>query len=294
MINLHRLEGLYWVVRAGGYAKAARAIPYPITQPALHQQVKKLENELGMQLVERVGKSEMRATPAGRKLYDFCAPFFDGLPRVVRELEHGEYGGDLYIDAQGIFIRQVLPSWLRRLQRKHRLVRIHLREMKAPSFDRLRSGDADMIVSWLPELPKDIAYERIATVRAFLVTPSEHAAIKTRRTNWKALADETFVGFGPDHFAHPLQHGALRELELEPQQTISVDANETILGYVEAGLGYSIVPSLDPKGPRGRRLEARPLRLRRSEFPVYAAWRRDAGENPLLDAAIASAPSEQS
>ena len=59
MLQLHRLEGFYWVARTGGYAKAARAFPYPITQPAVHQQVKKLEGELGLSLFERVSKDKM-------------------------------------------------------------------------------------------------------------------------------------------------------------------------------------------------------------------------------------------
>ena len=65
MIQLHRLEGFYWVARTGGYARAARAFPYPITQPAVHQQVKKLEAELGVTLFERVAKDKMKPTPAG-------------------------------------------------------------------------------------------------------------------------------------------------------------------------------------------------------------------------------------
>ena len=55
MIQIQRLEGFYWVAFTGGYARAARAFPYPITQPAVHQQVKKLERELDITLFERVG-----------------------------------------------------------------------------------------------------------------------------------------------------------------------------------------------------------------------------------------------
>ena len=72
MVQLHRLEGFYWVGRTGGYAKAARAFPYPITQPAVHQQVKKLEAELGVSLFERVDKESIQTTAAGRRLYESC------------------------------------------------------------------------------------------------------------------------------------------------------------------------------------------------------------------------------
>ncbi|MDX2010730.1 MAG: LysR family transcriptional regulator, partial [Myxococcaceae bacterium] len=58
-MNLQRLEGFYWVARQQGYARAARAFPYPITQPGVHQQVRRLEDELGVKLFERVGKDRV-------------------------------------------------------------------------------------------------------------------------------------------------------------------------------------------------------------------------------------------
>jgi DNA-binding transcriptional LysR family regulator len=70
-----------------GYAAAARAFPYPLTQPAVFQQVRKLEDELGVRLFERVGKAELRLTAAGRQLYDHAAPFFERLPAVERALK---------------------------------------------------------------------------------------------------------------------------------------------------------------------------------------------------------------
>ena len=105
MIQLHRLEGFHWVVRAEGYARAARAIPYPITQPALHQQVKKLERELGVALVERVGKDRVQPTPAGRVLHRFVAPFFDGLPAVVRAVRASEEAGELVVYSEPLLLR---------------------------------------------------------------------------------------------------------------------------------------------------------------------------------------------
>ena len=86
MIQMNRLEGFYWVARTGGYSKAARAFPYPITQPAVHQQVKKLEAEVGVPLFERVGKDTIQLTPAGEQLYEFVAPFYGGLDALVRSL----------------------------------------------------------------------------------------------------------------------------------------------------------------------------------------------------------------
>ena len=89
-MQLNRLEGFFWVAKTGGYSKAARAFPYPITQPAVFQQVKKLEGELGVSLFERAGKDRLLLTPAGQRLFDFVSPFFQGLGPLVREIQAGD------------------------------------------------------------------------------------------------------------------------------------------------------------------------------------------------------------
>ena len=102
MIQIQRLEGFYWVAFTGGYARAARAFPYPISQPAVHQQVSKLQRELETTLFERVAKDRVRLTPAGRHLFDFVAPFYEGLPAVVRSLKGAEHGGEIHIQAASL------------------------------------------------------------------------------------------------------------------------------------------------------------------------------------------------
>src|SRR6187431_2518178 len=99
MMPLQRLEGFYWVARTEGYARAARAFPYPITQPGVHQQVKRLEGELGLTLFTRVGKDKVVLTPAGQALYAEVAPFLERWPQTIAALRGGTYGGTLKIAA---------------------------------------------------------------------------------------------------------------------------------------------------------------------------------------------------
>src|SRR5262249_19575813 len=118
MIPLQRLEGFYWVAKTEGYARAARSFPYPITQPGVHQQVRRLESHLDVQLFERVGKDRVVLTPAGRLLYEFVAPFFEKLASVEQMIRTGAEGA-LRIQASPHLLRQLLPPWLRRIQSKY-------------------------------------------------------------------------------------------------------------------------------------------------------------------------------
>src|SRR5512147_389487 len=118
-MNLQRLEGFYWVARTGGYARAARAFPYPITAPGIHQQVRRLEGELGLRLFERAGKDRLVRTPAAEKLYELVAPFLERLPAAVGQITRGELRGRIRVRAPALVLRVHLPAWLSRLARHH-------------------------------------------------------------------------------------------------------------------------------------------------------------------------------
>lgn len=290
MVDLHRLEGFHLVASHGGYARAARAAAYPITQPALHQQVKKLEAEVGLQLLERVGKDRMRPTPAGAHLLAFVGPFLRDLPTVVKRLRTGEFDGALSIQAESLLIRQLLPGWLVALRKRRPHCQLQLQEMLRGDVTPLRTGAADAIVAWLPEVPDDIASQVVAWLHPCLVVPKERAPARGRSLALQDLADLPFLAYPVGGRPHELQMQALASAGVVPASTIGLDTADAMLGYVESGLGWSLVPSLDPHGPPGRRLAAYPWGKPRVAFPVLLAWRKDAPENPMLDALIACAP----
>ncbi len=290
MIQLQRLEGFYWVARTEGYARAARAFPYPITQPGVHQQVRRLEDDLGVRLFERVGKDRVRLTAAGSALYAFVAPFFEGLPHVEQALRGGTHGGTLRIHAASLHLRHLLPPWLRRLQAKRPDIEVELTEMRRADPEVLRSGEADLIVDHLFQVPPDIEVREVARMHAFLVVPAHHPIGKKRRVQLGDLGDETFIAYAPELGGRQLQLRALELSGVTPKRIYAADSAETILGFVAAGIGYSLVPSLSELGPRVSGVVAHPLKMPGSTFPVHAAWRKRAAPHPLLEAALALAP----
>src|SRR5215472_8490538 len=292
MIQLQRLEGFYWVARLEGYARAARAFPYPITQPGVHQQVRRLESDLGVKLFERVGKDRVILTPAGRALDTFVAPFLEKLKSIEDAIRTGTVGGTLRVHASGHLLRYLLPPWLRRLQSRHPEIVLELVEAKAPDLEQLRSGVADLLVDHLFEVPDDVRVKKLAKARAFVVVAANHSSVKGRDKpiRFDDLTQETFIAYGADRRARELQLQALKLHEIEPKRVHTADSSETILGFVAAGLGYSILPSILPNGPREAGVHVSPLMRPVVEFPIYAVWRRSALQHSLIDAALALAP----
>jgi DNA-binding transcriptional LysR family regulator len=294
LVQLHRLEGFYWVARTGGYAAAARAFPYPLTQPAVYQQVRKLEEDLGVPLFERAPRGRrtdgVRLTAAGRHLLQFASPFFEQLPAVVRAVKAGTHGGELRMGAEALVLHRLLPEWLHRLHRRLPEVRVDVRELAAPHTEPVESGALDLAVAYFPSaLPPTLRARAVAALSASLVLPARHALAGRRQVDLRALGDDTFVGFNPGTLHHDLQLRALARAGIVPRRMLSASTTEAILGLVAAGIGYSLVPSLSRADLRRPGLVARPFGGDVA-FPVLAIWRATATVNPAIEAALATAP----
>jgi DNA-binding transcriptional LysR family regulator len=292
MIQLHRLEGFHQVALAGGYARAARQFPYPITQPAVHQQVRKLEADLGVKLFERIAKDRVRLTAAGRKLHEFCAPFFDELPQVLRSIEAMSFGGELRVDASGLVLKQLMPSWVKRLRKSRSDIQVDLQEIHQPDLDRLRVGAADLLVDYVTEVPSGFDARVVARAHVFLVLPSDHPLAKNKHIRLEQLAAEPFVSYHPQLPHHALQMRELGRRGIVPRRTLGASSVDTILGFVEAGLGFSLVPWLDAKGPRVRGVATHAYASEGSgvDGSIRAIWRASGQPHPLIEAALDAAP----
>ncbi|MFY0582162.1 LysR family transcriptional regulator substrate-binding protein [Cystobacter fuscus] len=86
--------------------------------------------------------------------------------------------------------------------------------------------------------------------RAFLVVPSlPRPQLKGPATPvpWR---DEPFIAYSSDTYLRDLQLAALAHFGVVPRRIYAADSAETILGFVAAGLGYSLLASVEPRGPR--------------------------------------------
>ncbi|HZJ53306.1 MAG TPA: LysR substrate-binding domain-containing protein [Myxococcaceae bacterium] len=289
MNSLDRLHGFYWVARTGGYARAVRAFPYPITEPGVHQQVRRLEAELGLRLFRRAAKDRMVLTPHGRALYEVVGPFLESLRVTVDALRTGSFGGVLRIGAAALLVQELLPGWLRALHRRHPAVDVTLTELRAPEVALLRSGELDLLVDHLPEVPADVEVREVGRLWGFLVLPASHPAARLPRVDPRRLTELPFLTFAADPASRALQRRAVEALAGSARERFAADSTASLLGFVAAGLGFSVVPALHPDGPRRAGVRAVRLRLPGSELPVHAAWLRGV-PNPMLTRAIDVAP----
>jgi LysR family transcriptional regulator, benzoate and cis,cis-muconate-responsive activator of ben and cat genes len=198
------------------------------------------------------------------------------------------------LEGAGLVIREILPPWIRRARRTRPDLRVVLREADVPDLDRLRVGDVDLLIDYLPDLPSWVHSRRVGTAYTFVAAPL--GTPENRGPRWKLadLASLPFVSYPPRTRQHDLQADALSRLKLPAPQGLSAPSVDSILSFVRAGLGWSLVPWTNPRGFRLSGVVARRLRGAGSEFPIAAVWREGPTTNPLVAAFMEAAPSAES
>ena len=245
-----------------------------------------------MRLFRRAAKDRMVLTPHGRALHDVVAPFLESLRVTVDALRAGSFGGVPRVGAAALLVQELLPGWLRAPHRRHAEVDVTLTELRAPDVTLLRTGELDLLVDYLPEIPPR---RRGAGGRQGLGLPGApgQPSRPRGRRGWIAPAHRASV---PHLRCRPGEPRAATEggggAGASARERFAADSTASLLGFVAAGLGFSVVPALHPRGPRRAGIRAIRLRLPGSELPVHAAWLRGV-PNPMLAAALDVAPSSR-
>ncbi len=285
-IQLHRLEGFYWVAREEGYSAAARAFPYPITQPGVHRQVKALEDDLGTKLFERVGHRKMRLTPAGETLYAFCAPFFERLPGVVEDVRDTK--PRLRIDAGELELSYAMPAWIRALREAEPELSLELYEFEGAKVDRLRAGAVELVVNHFDRVPEDCESQRIGTHYVFLAHTEQRKLSFTDAA--QLLTTRPFVAFSEGSNERRLVMSALKEANFKVKTVAAASSVTGLLSLVRAGFGVSLIPWPQPEGPQVDGVYCFPVPPAVASFSIDALWLKRRSSHSMIQRALELAP----
>jgi DNA-binding transcriptional LysR family regulator len=222
-----------------------------LAQPSLSTQIRQLEEDVGAQLLER-DSHKVQLTPAGRSFLEGCRRLLqdaDDYARTARRIARGE-SGPLSIGFIPSLAHGLLPSVLRIFRQRFPDVQLFLSEMDSTAqIEQISSNRIDLGFIGFG-LPKDIPELDIVVVaeeRLVAAIPQDHQlAHKTRKSiPLKAFSDERFLlgsranapVFNPWIIVLCQQAGFQPHVVQESGQPI------TVLNYVAAGLGVTILPA---------------------------------------------------
>ncbi|WP_198347382.1 LysR family transcriptional regulator [Nocardia terrae] len=244
------------VARTGSFTAAAETLRF--TQSAISRQVSALEDELGARLFDRLPRG-VRLTENGRSLLGHAEAVLDRLAiarqdlAALRNLAAGSVRLGSFSSANAVLV----PRALARFRAAHPGVHAtHHEGMTAQLLARLTAGEIDIAVISLSagERPEGVDLYKITTDHLWIALPEGHRLAGRKRLRLADLDGETWIA------GRPRAADTLAGSAGEPP-AIGIVVQEWIakLGFVEAGLGVTLVPSISVAAmPRG--VVAVPLR----------------------------------
>lgn len=237
-----QIIGFYQVARTGKFTRAAE-ITYR-TQSALTQQIKKLEEELGCLLFERVGKRRLLLTPAGERFLAFAESVltkYHGLVEEINELS-GHQKGKLRIAAPYTTLNQLLPETIKTYIKQLPWVELSLLDRPQRSvIELVKNGDVDLGIAIESMLPLNLNKKRWKKVESVLAVPVSHPLTRVERVSLEEIARYPLIL--PLKSAANNNRKKLEELFRANNifYRVAMEASNIELSavYVEMGLGIS-------------------------------------------------------
>ena len=260
-----------------------------IAQPPLSQQIRRLEAELGEPLLYRTTRS-VELAPAGEVLLERGHEILAAVDSAVedaRRAARGEYGR-LAIGFTGSCTYAMLPALAAALGRALPGVVLDLQgELLTPAqVARLVDGTLDLGLLRPPVHDRALSTEVLRSEPLLAVLPDSHPLASSDAIPLELLEGEPFITY-PSHFrsvVHDAVEDACAAHGFTPTAAHEVSETSTLVSFVAAGLGVSLVPA----SVRNMTIAGavyRPLVRDTTRVELAVAWRED-DDRPILERAL--------
>ena len=227
------------------FGRAARELH--IVQPALSQQIKRLERELGVPLLART-KRHVRLTEPGRLFLQEARRVLAQTEVAVRTAKRAAAGGvgRLAVGFSEIAMWTALPTILRAYRDRYPEVEITFNERPIPRlFEGLAQGQFDVCCIPLPLPGNGLGYKIIADAPLIVALPAGHPLVKRRLVPLTALGREPFVSFPlslKTRLIDDLILATCSNAGFAPRIVQEAEPLHTIIALVSAGIGVTLAP----------------------------------------------------
>jgi DNA-binding transcriptional LysR family regulator len=292
MLDVRRLRVLRSVVTSGSISAAAQNLGY--TPSAVSQQIAVLEREVDMPLLEKSGRG-VRPTAAGRMLAKHADEIMTRLSAAETELADLRAGrtGRLRMCYFATAGAALVPPAVAEFRREYPGVQLVLRVSEpAYTVDTTLGELADIqLIVARPDEPPRATNARLVHLLDDVyqvILPSGHRLAERDVVELAELADEPWVDNEfPPGVCRQIMLDSVAAAGFAPNFVVESDDYPTAQGFVAAGMGVSMVPSLG-LGSVHPGVVVRPLRNPRPTRSIYAAVAPAVAEQPAIRAMVAA------
>ncbi len=247
-----------------------------VAQPALSQQIRRLEEELGLALVERTTR-RAALTDAGVLLVARARRILGELDAAQTELEglRGIQTGHVSIGAMHTMGPVDLSLALAIFHQRHPGVELTVREQASEEMaEMLRVDELDLAFLSVTERIEShgLGLLRLVSEELVVLLPREHPLAERGQVRMAELSGQPFISFRQGARLRELLVSAARQAGFEPHVTVESNESQRVRRLVALGLGVAILPRSDADGP-GADIAVATLTEPELSRDVTLAWR---------------------
>lgn len=243
-MNLRGLRYFLAVSKEKHFGRAAEKCF--VSQPSLSTQIKNLEIELNVQLLERSNKKVM-LTDVGEEIADAAQRILSEIDNIKEFAENSSdvFSGKFKLGAFPTLAAYILPSIVSNIQKElPKLNLILLEEKTEYLLKKLRSGEIDAALLALPVNDNQLQNEILFNDEFYLAVPDNHKLSQRKKIDVEELNDEKLMLLEDGHCFRD------QALDLCQREGIGIDDEfratslETLRLMVKSGTGITIIPNI--------------------------------------------------
>lgn len=229
------LRHLRYFVALAEYLSFTRAAErVHVSQSTLSHQIRRLEEEVGQPLFERLGKKVV-TTEAGELFLGYASRALKEVDLGIAMLKPGGGGlsGRVRIGATHTFNISLIPECVALFLARHPLVQVRVEELSADEIGaRLHKGELDLGIAYRPSGPTDLWFETLYNEEMVLVVAEAHPLAHRKRIRMVELHQQRLVLL-PEYFAtRHLLDECFKACGAEPVVAAEMSAIAPMLGLV--------------------------------------------------------------
>ena len=242
--NLNDLQAFRAVAELNSFRKAAEALH--LSQPAFSRRIEKLEEALGVRLLDRTTR-RVNLTSVGRD-------FDRKVQQLLDDLDHTLLGirgvaatrmGEVTIACVPSTVYYFLSQVISRYHERYPKIRVKILDAGANEvLSVVASGEADFGLNFVGGEEPEIEFKPLLEERFVAACRRDHPLASKRRVSWTELRQYDYISVSKVSGNRLLLDQALSGLRGRPQSIYETQHVTTMLGLVEAGLGVAAVPSI--------------------------------------------------
>ncbi|UCG38529.1 MAG: LysR family transcriptional regulator [bacterium] len=244
-VDFRQLRAFDAVARCGGFSKASREVG--LTQPTLSTHISNLEQQLGVRLFDRSGRSVI-LTPAGKVLAGYAKRILNLCEESVQAVEvfTGSIKGTVHVDASTVPGEYILPRWLIGFRDRYPQVQVILNVSDSSVvLERVESGETSIGVTGSPGTKATLDSRLLTDDKILLVSaPQVAGPDRAEGPPGEILATLPLIRREPGSGTQIAVEEALREMGMEPDSlrwSVTLGSTRAVIEGALAGLGAAFL-----------------------------------------------------